>query len=134
MELNNDLDLKAAGLFEGLLLTALKGEHHKFEFIRDLSMRKACRCYKRGLKKVLKFFKTAQKLYERSIAEGRAGLLDIMLAEQIKICVQYYQKELNIVRDMLNEYHFYMWDGHNVIASYLGKQRTALEMFDYRKM
>lgn len=127
-------------LFAELTAFAMQGEHSKFEFITCLPMRSACRVYKRGLKRVIKIFKTLRdtliEVYAEAVNSGQIQPDDVETVTAIRnfdYCYKFYVKELNTVRDMLNEYHFYMWDGHNVIASYLGKQRDALEMFDYRK-
>ena len=127
-------------LFAELTAFAMTGEHSKFEFITCLPMRSACRTYKRGLKRVIKIFKTLRdaliEAYSEAVYSGQIQPDDVETVTAIRnfdYCYKFYTKELNTVRDMLNEYHFYMWDGHNVIATYLGKHRSMLEMFDYRK-
>lgn len=127
-------------LFAELTAFAMTGEHSKFEFITCLNMRSACRTYKRGLKRVIKIFKTLRdaliEAYSEAVYSGQIQPDDVETVTAIRNfdhCYKFYVKELNTVRDMLNEYHFYMWDGHNVIATYLGKHRSMLEMFDYRK-
>jgi len=127
-------------LFAELAAFALQSEPSKFEFITSLNMRSACRVYKRGIKRVIKIFKTLRdtliKAYTEAINSGELLPDDVETITAIRNfdhCYKFYRHELNTVKDMLNEYHFYMWDGHNVIASYLGKQRSLLEMYDYRK-
>ena len=127
-------------LFAELTAFALQGEHSKFEFITSLGMRSVCRTYKRGIKRVIKIFKSLRdtliEAYKDAVNSGKILPDDVEMMTAIRNfdrCYKFYRYELNTVKDMLNEYHFYMWDGHNVIASYLGKHRNLLEMYDYRK-
>lgn len=127
-------------LFAELTAFALQGNQSKFEFITSLSMRSVCRTYKRGIKRVIKIFKSLRdaliEAYTNAINAGKILPDDVEMMTAIRNfdhCYKFYRRELNVVKDMLNEYHFYMWDGHNVIASYLGKHRSLLEMYDYRK-
>ena len=127
-------------LFAELTAFALQGKNSKFELITSLHMRGVCRIYKRGMKRVIKIFKSLRdtliQAYKEAVNSGKILPDDVEMMTAIRNfdhCYKFYRQELNTVKDMLNEYHFYMWDGHNVKASYLGKRRSLLEMYDYRK-
>ena len=123
--------------FEALVNKALEGKHSDFEFIRSYEMLKVARLYRRGVKKVAKLFgnlhKDLLKAYASAIGEDKQKLEELMSAIQFDKCRDYYLKELNIAKNMIQEYRVYVESGH-ILYTIFGGVRPDDECIDYRKL
>ena len=103
-------------IFGELVKKALRGKHSDFEFIRTYEMCKAARLYKTSIKTVYKTFKTLykklMKTYAEDIMADEQKLEMLMSMKQFEICYDYYKKEYELAKDMLDEYYAYLTSGH----------------------
>ena len=118
-----------------LMEVAAKGEHTKFEFIKSLDGWRAARVVRRVLKKTAKAFRAgadnAVDRYLDQIAKGnyKTELYEAALAYEKYAA--FYEKELDTVEDMLDEFYCYFFKGH-IIHILLGGQRHVYDLLDYR--
>ena len=125
-------------VFEELVKKALKGKQSDFEFIRTYEMCKVARYYKISVKKVSKVFKTLykklMKTYVKDILTDEQKLEMLMSMKQFKICHDYFEKEREIAKDMLDEYHVYLTSGHIFDQLVMSGVRSEDDCVDYRKL
>ena len=125
-------------VFEELVKKALKGKQSDFEFIRTYETCKVARYYKIGVKRVYKTFKTLykklMKTYTKDIMADEQKLETLMSMKQFEICYRYYEKEYELAKDMLSEYHAYLTSGHIFDQLVLNSVRPDDECIDYRKL
>ena len=125
-------------VFEELVKKALKGKQSDFEFIRTYEMCKVARYYKISTKRVSKAFKTLykklMKTYAKDILVGEQKLEMLMSMKQFEICYNYYRKECEIAKDMLQEYHSYLFSGHIFDQLVLNGVRSDDDCIDYREL
>ena len=123
-------------IFSELVKKALKGKQSDFEFIRTYEMCKTARYYKISVKKVSKVFKTLykklMKTYAKDIMTDEQKLEMLMSMKQFEICYDYYKKECEIAKDMLQEYRTYVSSGHIFDQLILNCVRPDGECVDYR--
>ena len=125
-------------VFEELVKKALSGKQSDFEFIRTYEACKTARFYKISVKKVSKVFKTLykklMKTYAKDIMADEQKLEMLISMKQFKICYDYYKKECEIAKDMLQEYRVYVSSGHIFDQLVLNSVRPDDECIDYRKL
>ena len=125
-------------VFEELVKKALKGKQSDFEFIRTYEMCKVARYYKISVKRVSKTFKTLykklMKTYAKDILTGEQKLEMLMSMKQFEICYNYYRKEYEIAKDMLQEYRSYLFSGHIFDQLVLNGVRSDDDCIDYREL
>ena len=125
-------------IFSELVKKALKGKQSDFEFIRTYETCKVARYYKISVKRVSKVFKTLykklMKTYAKDIMTDEQKLEMLMSMKQFEICYRYYEKECEIAKDMLDEYHAYLSSGHIFDQLVLNSIRPDDECVDYRKL
>ena len=125
-------------VFEELVKKALKGKQSDFEFIRTYETCKVARYYKISVKKVSKVFKTLykklMKTYAKDIMTDEQKLEMLMSMKQFKICHDYFEKEHEIAKDMLSEYHAYLTSGHIFDQLIMNGVRSDDDCVDYRKL
>jgi len=124
--------------FKQLVDKALSGEHSKFEFIRDLNMRKTARLYRNSTKKVAELFDSlVQKLikqYSEQVLGSIQSVELLLIMKQFEKCRDYYLKEKDIAKDMLSEFRTYLFSGHLFDQYVLAAYRPDYECVDYRKL
>ena len=125
-------------VFEELVKKALKGKQSDFEFIRTYEMCKVARYYKISVKKVSKVFKTLykklMKTYAKDIMADEQKLEMLMSMKQFEICYDYYKKEYELAKDMLDEYYAYLTSGHIFDQLIMNSVRSDDDCVDYRKL
>ena len=123
--------------FEALLIQALDGKHSDFEFVRNLTGLRILNVYIRGMRKIVRSFKETQNaivsVYLSQVEKGIQDIGVIMAIKQFGVCTEYYQKELEIAKDMRKEYRTYVMSGH-ILDTLLGYTRPDNELVDYRKL
>lgn len=125
-------------LFEQLVAAALEGEPSKFEFIRNLEGYHYIQAAKRGIKKTVKLFKgmfesLAAQHYE-AIMKDEAPVEQVILVKQMYLCYEFYKNELQITKDMLQEYRSYIIKSGHFISVFFGYQRPDQDLVDYREL
>ena len=125
-------------IFGELVKAALKGKHSDFEFIRTYEACKTARLYKISVKRLSKVFKNLykelMKSYTKNIMADEQKLEMLMSMKQFKICHDYFEKECEIAKDMLSEYHVYLTSGHIFDQLVMNSVRSEDDCVDYRKL
>ena len=125
-------------IFGELVKKALKGKQSDFEFIRTYEMCKVAKYYKISTKRVSKAFKTLykklMKTYAKDILAGEQKLEMLMSMKQFEICYNYYKKEYELAKDMLQEYRSYLFSGHIFDQLVLNGIRSDDDCIDYREL
>lgn len=121
--------------FIELLHRALEAKQSDFSFIRSWGERAQAKMVKfsyivaaRLFKKI---YKTAYKNYVKNVLFGIQIVNNLIIVKQLKQCAEYYQKEAEIVQDMINEYDEYLLNGH-IIDALLGNYRPDEDLWDHR--
>ena len=124
--------------FNELVKKALKGKQSDFEFIRTYEMCKVARYYKISTKRVSKAFKALykklMKTYAKDILTGEQKLEMLMSMKRFEICYNYYRKECEIAKDMLQEYRSYLFSGHIFDQLVFNSVRSDDDCIDYREL
>ena len=124
--------------FEAVMKKALSGKHSDFEFIRTYEDCKTARRYKISVKRLSKVFKNLykklMKSYAKDIMTDEQKLEMLMSMKQFKICHDYFEKECEIAKDMLSEYHAYLTSGHIFDQLVMNSVRSEDDCVDYRKL
>ena len=122
---------------EQLIQRAKKGEHSEFEFIRSIEEYFAARTIKKTLRKVIKSFTTPRNnLYSAYIESIKAGTnnLNVILAfSELEQVIKFYEDEIWIISDMIDEYRVYVHSGH-IIDTIIGNYRKEEDLVDFRKV
>ena len=125
-------------VFEELVKKALEGKQSDFEFIRTYEMCKVARYYKISVKRVSKVFKTLykklMKTYAKDIMTDGQKLEMLMSMKQFEICYNYYKKEYELAKDMLDEYYVYLTSGHIFDQLIMNGVRSDDDCVDYREL
>ena len=124
--------------FEAVVKKALSGKHSDFEFIRTYEACKTARLYKISVKRLSKVFKNLYKKlvksYAKDIMTDEQKLEMLMSMKQFEICHAYFEKEREIAKDMLSEYHAYLTGGHIFDQLVMNGVRSEDDCVDYRKL
>ena len=124
--------------FEAVVKKALRGKHSDFEFIRTYEDCKTARLYKTSVKRLSKVFKNLykklMKSYAKDIMTDEQKLEMLMSMKQFKICYDYYKKEYELAKDMLDEYYAYLTSGHIFDQLVMSGVRSDDDCVDYRKL
>ena len=124
--------------FEAIMKKALSGKHSDFEFIRTYEDCETARLYKSSVKRLSKVFKNLykelMKTYAKDIMTDEQKLEMLMSMKQFKICHDYFEKEREIAKDMLSEYHAYLTSGHIFDQLIMNGVRSEDDCVDYRKL
>ena len=124
--------------FEAIMKKALGGKHSDFEFIRTYEACETARLYKISVKRLSKVFKNLykklMKSYAKDIMTDEQKLEMLMSMKQFKICHDYFEKEREIAKDMLSEYHAYLTSGHIFDQLVMNGVRSDDDCVDYRKL
>ena len=124
-------------MFKRLVETALAGESQPFQLIGSLDEWSAAKTCVRATKKVVKLFKSLEgdsaASYVELIKKGKQSAEVLLAHLQFKRCVEFYEKEVATLKDMLKEYRAYVFGG-NLMKTLLGFYRAEDDMVDYRTL
>lgn len=126
-----------AEMLKYIMQKAFTEENSKFTFIVSWQHRKAVKEYLQGMKQLVKTFNLKADMLEREYLEQiltdtqDVNLLTALV--QILHCRDYYQREVDVVKDMLDEYRCYIHSGH-LINTLLGIPRPKSDFIDYRTL
>lgn len=131
------MEEKSDKTFEMLVKQALEGKQSDFEFVRNLAGLKVLNIYIRGMRKVVKSFKTTRdammRLYMKQVEQGKQDIELTFAVMQFTRCIEYYSKELAIAKDMRKEYKTYVMSGH-LLDTLFGYTRPDSDLVDFRKL
>ena len=129
------IDDEAKDLVLFFINKAEQGEHKQFQFIltwfeyiRAKQERRALRLL---IGSVRKSTKRLFKKYCRAVSVGTADVHQLLAYRKGKIVLKFYEEELNILSDMINEYEYYLASG-NWTDFVLGTQRPVDKLWDHR--
>lgn len=136
----NNIDFSAdktqEKFFTDLVERALKGKQSDFEFLRSWDERKSLRTYELGIEAVVKVFSKlcdeTYKIYVSQIKQGVQDLQTLLALKQFRQCRDYYNKELEVIADIVDEYWTYILSGH-ILDTLFGQYRTVEQLWDYRE-
>lgn len=124
-------------MFKRLVETALAGESQPFQLIGSLDEWSAAKFCVRATKKIVKIFKNLEEnsaaSYVELIKKGKQSAEVLLAHLQFKRCVEFYEKEVATLKDMLKEYRAYVFGG-NLMKTLLGFYRAEDDMVDYRTL
>lgn len=122
---------------EQLILRAKKGEHSEFEFLRSIEEYFAARTVRNAVYKVAKSFKNSRdnlyKSYIKTVKSGAQSLEVILAISELEQVVKFYDDEIGIISDMIDEYVAYVHSGH-IIDTLVGNYRKEEDLFDFREV
>ena len=123
--------------FKQLVEKALANKNQPFQFIGSLTEWGVAKTCVKATKKIIKLFKSLEEnsalTYVELIKHGKQSTEVLLANIQFKQCVKFYEKELDTLKDMLKEYHAYVFGG-NVMKTLLGVYRAEKDMVDYRTL
>lgn len=132
-----DEEVKIDPIFKQLVEKALANENQPFQFIGSLAEWSAAKTCIGATKKIIKLFKSLETnsalTYVELIKQGKQSTEVLLAHIQFKQCVKFYEKELATLKDMIKEYHAYVFGG-NVMKTLLGIYRAEQDMVDYRTL
>ena len=132
-----DEEVKIDPIFKQLVEKALANENQPFQFIGSLAEWSAAKTCIGATKKIIKLFKSlatnSALTYVELIKQGKQSTEVLLAHIQFKQCVKFYEKELATLKDMIKEYHAYVFGG-NVMKTLLGIYRAEQDMVDYRTL
>lgn len=115
---------------------ASKGENSSFQFIRSMNGMLAAKALKRIFKRAVAGFsrliKFSIKRYRKFIAQDDYinGFDEILLISELRYCLAYFKKELDLVKYELSEFRCFLNSG-NWTKCLLGYVRSDQELFNY---
>ena len=117
---------------------ALKDEHTKFEFIRSFDELLASYKCRRAINAVAKgFAKTGKNIFKKylnDLEKDEENLELLFSYRQIKTCQIFYEKDADILSDMISEYNCYLRWGHLTKSILLNQYRPEKDLVDWRKL
>lgn len=123
--------------FKSLMEKALSNDAMEHVFLGSISEWQATRLVKRATKKVAEMFQALADegmiAYAKQIAEEKTDADLLFSIMQFQICADFYYKESRRAKDMLKEYHAYVFGGH-MLDTIFNIPRREEDMVDYRTL
>lgn len=125
-------------LFQTLYQRAQKGEHEQFKLIKTYAdykwQKRRIPAGKVVVKKFTDMYKKAVKICLGEIKQGKVSPQDIYTTAGLGRAVEFYKKELEIVRDKIYEYKCYLdaGEGHWWNAYVECLERPERDLHDFR--
>ena len=123
-------------LFKSLTEKAIATNHNDWEFIRNPVEYGVMKKTREGLYKVIELYEhvctSIYKEYCKQVRDGNADFEMLVAYKQYQHCIEFYEKELSTVLDMLDEYWAYVWQGHFLSQFIYGYDRESWHMWDHR--
>lgn len=123
--------------FQDLCQTAEEGIHREFEYLGCMEELFRAREVKKSLRQVVRMFKRFARSCETVYLDLlKKGEDDVALMTSMTCCMRYvkfYEEELGIVKDMIDEYHYYFLTPAKLIDNVLlGIYRPEEDHHDFR--
>lgn len=113
--------------FLKLIEHALTDEHTKFEKLLYFDTYAGARVAHRSVKKVIKvLYKAADSLFNtycKLVSIQQADVNMLIAYEQIQQAIFFYKEEQKILKDILEDYESWLWDGHFFKAVFCREMR-----------
>ena len=115
---------------------AQSAKSSEFHFIRNWSEYRYYKGKSRSFRLVVNALtagsKRLLKRYCRSIVEADGNLTTLLAYKQMLGVIAFYENEVDVLTNMINEYEAYLLTGGNWLFSILGEQRTEEQCYDHR--
>lgn len=125
-------------LGQAVLDRVQNNQYSEFSLLTSLQAFKGAKLYRGVIKKVKEGFKAEAtrcfNKYLQDAANNKADFRDLLKFRDLRHCYNFYQKEYNIIDDMIDEFRCYLRSNENFIRLRLGKVRTEEEMVDFRTL
>lgn len=106
---------------------ARTGEHTKFEQLRFFSEYAGARAIDKATQKVVAILEGSAacifKRYCKAVSNQQADVNSLLAYKQLQQAVDFYKEELHIIKDILEDYENYLWDGNFLKAFIFGEER-----------
>lgn len=131
-DINNDEDFA-----KELVNKALTGEHTKREYLKNFSELSVARILRAATKQIVLGFNAAAEnaftSYINNLKNNIDNLSLLLTHITYKKCAEYYQKELDLVRDEIDEFYNYaFFSGHFIDIVICGFDRPDEHLQDSR--
>lgn len=80
-----------------------------------------------------KLVKTTYKTYLKQIDLDQQDIQALLALKQFETCRAFYAKEIETLRDMIDEHNEYMLSGH-ILDTLVGNIRPDEDLVDFRKI
>lgn len=118
----------AQQILSEILAQAEKGESTKFRFITSWNDYLACRKLYKSNKLIIRILKSSSvrlfKTYRKDVIAGISDVTKLLAYCQLDDVIAFYNKELDTLDNMLDEYENYLCHG-NFIYALLGGERDS---------
>lgn len=133
----DDITWEDAEAFDLLCKQAESEKHRKFEYLGCMEELFRAKDVKRSLKKTIKMFdrlaKSCVKAYSDLLESGKDDVILVVSMANCAKYARYYEEELRIVKDMIDEYHYYFLTPIKLVDNViLGIYRPEEDMRDFR--
>lgn len=126
-----------AELFSALIEKALTDEHNSWEFIKNITEFGIIKKTQKGLYKVIELFDritdSLLKEYCKQLKLERADFDLLVAVKQYQHCKLFYERELELVCDMLDEYDSYIGHGYFLDQFLWRRTREPWHLWDHRQ-
>jgi hypothetical protein len=123
-------------VFKALVERALKGKQSDFEFLRSLNDRYAASVYQNGVNSTVKIFRnlyaSTMKNYLNQVKTNSQDLQTLLALKQFRQCLDFYTVELQIIKELIQEYRAYIFSGH-LLEALSGIERHDEDLWDHRR-
>jgi hypothetical protein len=123
-------------LLKDIIKHADAGEHTEFRFLRTWHeytvMRRACRMIRRIIKGLQWSVNKRFSKYCEMLTTGEAQFTDLIICNSLKDVINFYEEELNIITDMLDEYTVYLSYGNYISSILFLETRPDESLWDHR--
>ena len=94
-----------------------KDKHKAFKLLVNGLKKSSNRCFKK---------------YRRSVIAGISDFTTLLAYQRLSATLEFYQKEVDTLADMIDEYEAYLFYG-NLFWAYIGFGRSEADMVDFRE-
>lgn len=123
-------------LFKVLTEKALAKDHNGFEYIKNTTEFGIIKKTVSGLLKIITLYeriiKNLYKTYCAQVIQGTQDFNMLYALRQYQECKAFYESELAIAKDMLEEYDAYLGKGHFLDQFLFGHTREVWHLWDHR--
>ncbi len=114
---------------------AQSSDNLKFYFLRSWAEYRKLKNHFKTLKVVLKVLKKSAnslfKDYCKDVISQVSNFNKLLAYHQLLIAIEFYEKEISVISDIIYEYDAYIMDGH-FLRSYFGGVRPPEDLQDFR--
>lgn len=131
------LNTEAQELLLEILDHARETKPSEFRLLTDWESYRYCIKKRRSYKILVKGLKKSSdrmiKKYCKSVIAGISDLVTLLAYQRLVDAMNFYQKEVNTLSDMIDEYQTYMFSGNFFWAYVLQYPRAERDLRDFRK-